>query len=385
MKLNGLEGLRGLMCLWVIISHTVTMAALPIYENQGLGRLIAKGSYAVDVFIILSGFAITYLLLIKNENYKLFIFRRFLRLFPAYIVALFLSLLIFKISIDFLTSIPFHHPKTISRLEIFQQASHYFYENISTHIFLAHGLLPYNIVPNGVFAIIGQAWSLSLEWQFYLAAPFLVFYLIKSKGLVKKVTIVLFLIFIEVTSFKAFGHKSFLFSNIMLFIYGLVCCSAYLELKNEEINVSGFIRKILLWSSIFIIYKFYRHGVLHLLPIMIWAFSLISLTLKNNFFIFKFTNTFLTNTPVQWLGMVSYSAYCIHMISLYICGYFFVCILTIDNHVLYASLMSTIPLLLTLYISHLMYKYIEKPPIDFGKSSSLFQQNQPVKYNKKVT
>src|SRR3984957_6679693 len=41
------------------------------------------GVYAVDGFIILSGFVIAQLLLTKNEPYGLYIFRRFKRLFPG--------------------------------------------------------------------------------------------------------------------------------------------------------------------------------------------------------------------------------------------------------------------------------------------------------------
>jgi peptidoglycan/LPS O-acetylase OafA/YrhL len=50
--------------------------------------------YAVDGFIILSGFVITGLLLTKKEPYEVFISRRFMRLFPAFAVCILLVLLI---------------------------------------------------------------------------------------------------------------------------------------------------------------------------------------------------------------------------------------------------------------------------------------------------
>jgi peptidoglycan/LPS O-acetylase OafA/YrhL len=52
------------------------------------------GVYAVDGFIILSGFVISQLLVTKNEPYGLYIFRRFMRLFPAFIACLAIALLV---------------------------------------------------------------------------------------------------------------------------------------------------------------------------------------------------------------------------------------------------------------------------------------------------
>ena len=167
MKLQGLDGLRGYMCLWVIISHTVTMAVLPLYKNIGIGRLITNGSFAVDVFIILSGFVITFLITQKKETYNTFIYRRVLRLFPTYIFALILSIFIFNLSIEFLYSLPWEHPKTENRLEHFTEAKKYFIENIISHLTLFHGIIPNSIIPNGAYAIIGQAWSFSLVNNFY--------------------------------------------------------------------------------------------------------------------------------------------------------------------------------------------------------------------------
>ncbi len=70
MKLAGLEGLRGIMCVWVVITHTLTIAALPIYKNEGVGMLLANGTYAVGVFILLSGFVIAFLLDSKKRTVR---------------------------------------------------------------------------------------------------------------------------------------------------------------------------------------------------------------------------------------------------------------------------------------------------------------------------
>jgi len=55
------------MCLWVIVSHTVTMAGIQVYKSTGAGKLLANGGIAVDVFVILSGFVICLILSKKKE------------------------------------------------------------------------------------------------------------------------------------------------------------------------------------------------------------------------------------------------------------------------------------------------------------------------------
>ena len=55
--------------------------------GRGL-RILMHGDYAVDVFILLSGFVIHKLWHDAREPYRIFIARRFLHLWPAYAVRL---------------------------------------------------------------------------------------------------------------------------------------------------------------------------------------------------------------------------------------------------------------------------------------------------------
>ena len=68
---------RGFLSWTVVVVHVVWLAGY-----HGIIQHHA-GVYAVDGFIILSGFVIAQLLLTKNEPYGLYIFRRFKRLFPG--------------------------------------------------------------------------------------------------------------------------------------------------------------------------------------------------------------------------------------------------------------------------------------------------------------
>src|SRR5580700_3890726 len=84
------ESLRGLLSFWVLFAHIGLFAGL----TPDVGGLLKPleyfnytAGYAVFVFMILSGFVISFLLDKKHESYGRFIFRRFFRLYPVFAFA----------------------------------------------------------------------------------------------------------------------------------------------------------------------------------------------------------------------------------------------------------------------------------------------------------
>jgi peptidoglycan/LPS O-acetylase OafA/YrhL len=57
-----LEGLRGLLALWVFIFHAIRFSGLHV-------PLLSEGGLAVEVFILLSGFMIARLWMFRSESY----------------------------------------------------------------------------------------------------------------------------------------------------------------------------------------------------------------------------------------------------------------------------------------------------------------------------
>ena len=68
-RLALLEGLRGFLALYVVLDHTLEYSGYVDELAQPLFFLRA-GRYAVDEFVILSGFVIYYLLDKRSENYR---------------------------------------------------------------------------------------------------------------------------------------------------------------------------------------------------------------------------------------------------------------------------------------------------------------------------
>lgn len=162
--------MRALMAWWVVLGHIAN--SLGIFFNSSANpfiRALTMTSVPVDVFIALSGFAIANLLSKEQKNYWLYVAGRACRLYPIYFAALLISIAIHYYNIAEPNNYLFKLPQS-DRLDSINQ-------NYGIHLFLhfllIHGLVPDQVLPHAGDAIIAPAWSLSLEWQFYLVAPFL--------------------------------------------------------------------------------------------------------------------------------------------------------------------------------------------------------------------
>jgi peptidoglycan/LPS O-acetylase OafA/YrhL len=81
------------MSWWVVVGHVLAFAGFQENNVPSMIVVVMHGAYAVNVFMIMSGFVIAKLLADKNESYRLFITRRFLRIYPVFLVALAVAIL----------------------------------------------------------------------------------------------------------------------------------------------------------------------------------------------------------------------------------------------------------------------------------------------------
>lgn len=115
-KLPGINGLRTISILFVILSHL--QVQYPLFRNffshpwmEPIGSIITDGHLGVNVFFVISGFLITFLLLKEEQETKTisvkdFYVRRTLRIFPAYFFLLliyFLFQLVGLLQLDMLS------------------------------------------------------------------------------------------------------------------------------------------------------------------------------------------------------------------------------------------------------------------------------------------
>src|SRR5258708_33307644 len=137
-----LDCARCALAWWVVINHCFVASGVAFKAaTDPWTQLLMHGDWAVDGFIILSGFVIAKLISEKPEPYLGYISRRFLRLYPVYLICLALAVLLLSPRLD---------PGLLV-----------------SHLALAQGLL----TGSGSTAILVPSWSISLEWQYYLIAP----------------------------------------------------------------------------------------------------------------------------------------------------------------------------------------------------------------------
>ena len=157
--LPGLNGIRAIAAIAVIVAHTTillgTFGLDPFLFGstpEGTPRGTDLAGFGVSMFFALSGFLITYLLLLEKQkqevDIKSFYIRRVLRIHPLYYSYLAISLLlIYFFSLEFsLTSLLFY-------------------------IFLAANV-PFIIGTE--LPLLGHYWSLGVEEQYYLIYPWIV-------------------------------------------------------------------------------------------------------------------------------------------------------------------------------------------------------------------
>jgi len=154
-RIPGLDGLRAISIALVLIAHSGGFAPQP--QALQPHSLVANGAFGVEVFFVLSGYLITWLLLIEEQqrrgfNLRHFYVRRAFRILPP--ALLYLGCVS---GLGFLGVIALRPWDVISAALFFRN--------------LAHGA-----------AVTGHFWSLSIEEQFYLLWPIALLLLRNSRA-----------------------------------------------------------------------------------------------------------------------------------------------------------------------------------------------------------
>lgn len=160
-----LDGLRAWMAWLVVLSHVAQQAGLR--ESRFWSHLFQAGNWGVQTFIIISGFVISHLLIERPQPYAAYIVPRFMRLFPAFAIATVIG------ALTYLLAGRVADPAWFSTIhgELYASELHYLSWHVLAHLTMLHGALPNTLLPLSEYAFLPPAWSVSLEWQFYLVAP----------------------------------------------------------------------------------------------------------------------------------------------------------------------------------------------------------------------
>ena len=164
-RLECLDGLRGVLAVYVMLGHMAPFAALPSWSQS----LLSHGGAAVDVFFVLSGLVILRSLQGCGFAARPFLIARAARIFPVYLVMLAAGIAAEALPAPF-AAMPWIGSESLAHGIWSQGWPAHPVREIAAHLTMTHGLFPNGVLPDVWVSFLGAAWSLSTEWQFYLLA-----------------------------------------------------------------------------------------------------------------------------------------------------------------------------------------------------------------------
>jgi len=308
-NLNVLDSFRGLAAIYVVFSH----ARWLLWEGYGEGYKLHPESYtffnkfcvaffgifrfgheAVIFFFVLSGFVIHYSSskYLNNEglNVGLYLYKRFKRIYPPFILAIVLTFLL-----DCLGKYYFHFPLYSSATPYPSINNSVHYDHSLTTLF--GNLLFVQTVYTPVWGSNGVLWSLMYEWWFYILYIPILFVFRKNKILTSLIILVVWNISMR------FGLGPLLlttvFNYFICWYVGMLLAEYLLQDNNKRYYITYMVL-IVISGSLFFNNRFGQHTVL---SVFIVLALYLALTNKRLYFLNK----------LSFLGGFSYTLYVIHV------------------------------------------------------------------------
>ena len=269
-------------------------------DGNGNPKGLLLASYGVSIFFALSGFLITYLLLIEKEktiiiNIRHFYIRRILRIWPLYYLYIIICFAIY-----YLYGLKFD------------------YKIVPFYILLAANI---PIILNNMLPFLGHLWSIGVEEQFYLFWPWLARMdnkklLNVSIGLVISLMILKFIFFL--ISYKFHYDLPLVALSVSRFhVMIMGCIGAILYKKKSKViryclniktQIICWIIMVLLALNLFHISSLIDNEIIGLVTIMI----ILAQITRTNYIVD------LDNKVLNFIGRISYGIYVIHPAIIFI-------------------------------------------------------------------
>jgi peptidoglycan/LPS O-acetylase OafA/YrhL len=288
-RIEFLDGLRGVAILLVVCFHAFAKwpSIVPYGNSYGDFPIFKYGYLGVQLFFLISGFVIL-MSLEKNRSFGVFIYKRWLRLFPAMLVA---SILVY-LTAGFFPERPAGIPNVYSVLPGLT-----FIDPNCIRI----------ITGTKINLLEGAFWSLFVEFKFYIVFGICYFMLKRTNALIALFSMyILSIVGTKLNiSFLNTLSEFFSFTFFGWFVTGSLAYLYFISKKNKYLYFSILVGLLNIVP--------YRHDPKSLL------FSFIILILFFTPIYFEKTRFILQNSVILFWGLISYPLYLIHenaMVSL---------------------------------------------------------------------
>lgn len=344
-----IDGLRFLAIFPVVLQHLserflreTAVTAGP--EDIVMQAITLRGFIGVFIFFVISGFilglpfAATSLANQKKVDLKKYYWRRVTRLEPPYIIAM----TIFAVA-----------AVIMGMMSLTKAIPHYF-----ASIFYLH-----NIIYSGWTHINPPVWTLEIEVQFYILAPFLAILTFKVSSLIARRTLLigLMLVMLIIQSYFDIPHdlllKLTLLNHLHYFLLGFLLSDIYLtEWRNgikkntifNYLGIASFAALILIWN--------WDHYFVNRVGFTICLFILFISVFKATWL-----NRFFSLPWITAIGGMCYSIYLIHLPFIELFMMFTKNIVVTDSLTINYLIQLIMLLPFLLMVSIAFYLLIEKP------------------------
>ncbi len=375
-RFRAIEGLRGVLAWAVVFSHLVYFS--DIYTH-GFGALISHlGRPAVLIFVIVSGFVITHAIIERPEPYRSYLTRRFMRIFPLFAVTSAIGYFACDVQVSTLARVAYSGDSEFDFVPLVNGIASSDHQNLWLHVLahltMMHGAISDGALPFSAYAFNIPAWSISLEWQFYVIAPLVLMIVIRHKFLIPAAIV---LAMIE-GAFGAhlFGHfyqPSFLPAAATYFAIGIACRLIYP-------SVAGSTRYPIGIAVLIIIMLLPISGV-PIASVLVWMLVYLGLIVgreeSSDSFFTQVHRRLWENPVILYFGSRSYSIYLTHILAITLCHFVWIRLKPLAGPLETFVALSAMTVPMTMAAAELLYRSVERPGIALGSRVAQWL-NQPL-------
>lgn len=356
-RFPSIEGARAWLAWAVVFSHIAIVSG--ITNNP----ILMGGSTAVVCFMILSGFVITHMLESRPEPYAAYLTRRFFRLYPLFVLACVIGfftndLEAYVMSKAWYSSLYYADGASYPFAEVARSNHDYFLAHVVAHGTMLHGAISDTILPFSSSAFNAAAWSISLEWQFYLVAPF-VLLLCRKENWAPVVA------GIGVAAWVAYRHGwfgSFMQPSLLpaaagYFAVGIASRLAYPRLAKSGLRLGGIVALAIIILPLL--------GPKNL-PLLFWLVLFGGLVSVPDGPSQRLYRLCFDSRLAQYLGTRSYSTYLVHMPLVAVAHWAAFSLIGLGSPSWNFALLCLMVIPATLLLSEATYRFVEVPGIRFG-------------------
>ena len=345
MRIYKLDGLRGIFSLMIVFFH-YREAFLPEFMHQ---LFFVRQAYTfVDFFFVLSGYVIAfnYNQLNSFKEFKIYIKKRFVRLFPLLFFTTTLTLIF-----DFVGN--FYLPSLVNNVD---SLSVLLLRYMDTLFFT-------NSCPilGSTSGINGASWSISSEMISYLAFGIISIYTIGKRKNLIIATLIFICIAFSVYNGSHFNTGDYGFiRGLISFNFGFfVWYTSNLKTIKQIPNVFEYMIPVMLLIIFYVMHNYlneYNKEMFGLFIVPIFFSLSIAVLLRTN----GGLSNFLSSKPLVFLGDISYSIYLNHALMVIVIPKIIFSLFKVPQNTFTELFLLILIIALTIIVSNYTYLYIEK-------------------------